>query len=112
MVGEIRFRVDRRQGTHRVHPRPLRQVAALDHLLQIRVHVAELEVADDVDSQRDVARPRGTQELAAPAGSPGAARFIERRAALLGPLLDRLQELEPFRRPPLLRRGQSDQPRS
>ncbi len=72
------------------------------------LHVAELEVADDVDTQRDVARLPGSEQLGGQSRGQPARRFVEREPSLLGSLLDRLQELEPLGRTPLFGDRQRD----
>ena len=61
--GEIGLGIDGRQGCHGVHPGLVGKVVASDHVLDIRVEVAEPEVADDVDAQRDLARLRRSEKL-------------------------------------------------
>ena len=76
---------------------------------QCGLHVAELEVAHDVDSQRDVRRGARGQQLAGQPGGLLPRLFRERRSAFLETLLNRLQQLEPLRGRALLRIGECGQ---
>ena len=100
-----------RQGSHGVHPGLLRQGhGARSPSSDCRLHVAEPEVADDVDTQRDLARLPTIPELGRPSVPPVGATV--RRAPAprsWAPCWTAFKSLSRSAGAPLLRNRQRDQ---